>query len=181
MKKEMKRKRGTKNKSDKNKIVILIRYIILLAIVFALPFIYNIVKPLTIIPSLYLLDLFYGVQQFNDYIIINTTTFIEMIPACIAGSAYLLLLILNLSTPLNIKRRIFSIIFSLLVLLILNILRIVVFSIWYHEKILLFDFTHKLTWYVLSTLFVVVIWLAAIKIFSVKEIPFYTDIKGFTH
>ncbi|MEN9626226.1 MAG: hypothetical protein RL557_554 [archaeon] len=171
-------KRGKKIKSS-DTFFILIRYLIALGIIFALPVIYRIAKPLTIIPSVYLLDLFYSIQRFHDYIIIDTSTFIDIIPACIAGSAYLLLLIINLLTPMKLKKRIYTLLFSLLLLLALNILRIVIVSVWYHEKIIFFEFTHAVLWYVLSTVFVVVIWIFTIRVYTIKEIPVYTDIKRF--
>ena len=64
----------------------------------------------------------------------NTTIFFKdyfasIIPACIAGSAYYLLLILNLSTPMGLKTRIKSLSFILILFLILNIARIFLFEI----------------------------------------------------
>ncbi len=65
---------------------------------------------------------------------INTTIFFKdyfasIIPACIAGSAYYLLLILNLSTPMGLKTRIKSLSFILILFLILNIARIFAFAL----------------------------------------------------
>ena len=39
-----------------------------------------------------------------------------------------------------------------------------------------FDITHKVFWYFISTIFVVGIWFIEIKIFKIKEIPFYSDL-----
>ena len=85
---------------------ICIRYSILLFLaIFSLPVIYKIFKPLTIFPVYYLLKLSYNIQLINDYLIIGDTI-IQIIPACIAGSAYLLLIILNLSVPMKTKKRV---------------------------------------------------------------------------
>jgi len=175
-----KNKLAKKNtKSSKTSIpLVLIRYLILLIITLtSLPLIYKIFTPLTTYPTKALLSLFYDVVLNNVIITINNQTFIQVIPACIAGSAYLLLLILNLTMPMNIKKRIKTILFSFATLLIINILRIFIFSIWYHNKVPFFDLTHKLFWFVLSIFFVIGVWFLTIKVFSIKEIPVYTDFK----
>ncbi len=175
----MKKKRKTNlNKLLKNKTFLIpIRYLTLLALMFTLPLIYKIFTPLTIYPTATLLKLFYNVTIDNSFIVINSTTLIQIIPACIAGSAYLLLLILNLTVPMDIKKRIYSIFLSFTMLLILNILRIFILSILYYNNMPIFDLTHKLFWYFLSTIFIITIWFLITKIFSVKQIPVYSDIK----
>lgn len=172
------KKRKSKNKAlNNNTLTILIRYLILLGLMFSLPLIYKFFTPLTINASAGLLDLLYRVDISNDIIVLNATTFIQLIPACIAGSAYLLLLILNLTIPMKLKKRIYTILLSFLFLFVLNVLRIFLLSILYHNNAPLVDFTHKLFWYVLSTVFVLLVWFLIVKIFSIKEIPIYTDFK----
>ena len=61
----------------------------------------------------------------------------------------------------------------------LNILRIFFLSILTINNSQFFDFAHKLFWYLLSTIFVIGIWFLTIKIFKIKSIPGYTDIKYF--
>lgn len=167
----------TSNKPENKSLFILLRYLILLGLMFTLPLIYKILTPLTIYPSIILLKLFYNVTINNLLVIINNKTFIQIIPACVAGSAYLLLLILNLSIPMKLKKRIYLIFLSFFILLILNILRIFILSVLYHHDFIFFDLTHKLFWYFLSTIFVVLIWLFIVKKYSVKEIPVYSDIR----
>jgi len=177
----MKKKRNSKtnfNKLLKNKIFLIpIRYLILLALMFTLPLIYKIFTPLTVYPTAALLGIFYNIAISNSFIIINSKTLIQIIPACIAGSAYLLLLILNLTVPMSLKKRIYSILLSFTMLLILNILRIFILSIFYYNNNPIFNFTHKLFWYFLSTIFVITIWFSITKIFSIKQIPVYSDVK----
>jgi exosortase/archaeosortase family protein len=171
MKKSVERNKG-------NPFLIVLRYLILLSLMFSLPIIYKIFSILTIYPVVFLLRLIYpSVLLFGGEIItINMSVYIQIIPACIAGSAYLLLLILNLSVPMNAKKRIFSLVISVLLLLCLNILRIFGLSVLYYNKNNFFDFTHLFFWYVLSTLFVIVIWFLTVKLFSIKEIPVYSDL-----
>jgi len=87
------------------------------------------------------------------------------------------LLILNLTTKMKVNQRVFSIFFSFLALLFLNIIRIFVLSVFYLENFSFFDITHKIFWYALSVLFVVGIWFLTVKIFKIKEVPIYSDIK----
>lgn len=167
-------------KEAKNQLHILVRYLILFSLMFSLPSIYKILTPITITFSATLLDIFYNISISGDIIIIdflNITKFIQIIPACIAGSAYLLLLILNLTVSMTLKKRIYSIVFSFLLLFTLNILRIFILSILYINNSILFEATHKLFWYILSTLFVVLIWFLMVKIYLIKEIPLYSDFK----
>ena len=162
---------------EKNKIIsILIRYLIVLSLMFSLPIIYKIFTPLTIISISKILILFYNIKVVGDLIIYNSYT-IQIIAACVAGSAYLLLLILNLTTQIKLKKRIYSILFTFILFFIVNILRIVILTAFVFNDSPLFDITHKLFWYLLSTLFVVAIWFLNVKIFKIKEIPIYDDIK----
>ncbi len=159
---------------------ILIRYLIL--IIVAIPnlwLFYTIFTPLTLYPVYWLLGLFHDVSLLaGNILLINMQVPIELIESCIAGAAYYLLLILNLATPgIKTKTRIKAILFSFVVLLIINILRIFILSLIAVSESSIFDVTHKVLWYLLSTIFVVLIWFAEVKIFKIKQIPFYSDIK----
>jgi len=113
----------------------------------------------------------------------NTTIFFKgyfasIIPACIAGSAYYLLLILNLSTPMSKKQRIKSILFLMSSFLFLNILRIFGFALLYANKGLeLFNIAHIAFWYFGSTILIILLWFTNVMLFNIKNIPIYTDFK----
>ena len=166
-------------KDDKAIWGIFLRYLVMLLFVILAYFIYDILTPLTVCASAYLLKLFYDINISGHFIIINKRLFIEIISACVAGSAYVLLFMINLSTPMKKKQRFYSVIFSFLVLFILNVLRIVFLSILAVNQFRFFDLTHKFFWYILSTLFVVGIWFMTAEIFSIKKIPVYSDLKYF--
>ena len=171
-----------KKTKDKKIYSILLRYLILLAIVaFSLPLIYAIFTPLTINLTALILDIFYNIANFKELIIINETTHIYIVNACVAGSAYLLLLILNLTIDLPTKLRIKSILYSFALLLIINILRITFLASLYHQQVPYVDFTHAIFWYGLSTLFVIAIWFLTIYRFKIKKIPIYSDYKILTN
>ena len=65
--------------------------------------------------------------------------------------------------------------FSFALLLILNIMRIFTLSLILGSSS--FGLIHKIFWYLGATIFVVLIWFLEVKIFKIKEIPFYSDFK----
>jgi len=156
---------------------VFLRYLILIAV--ALPnfwIFYFIFTPLTVYPVYFLLSFFYDSLLIGNIILVNDVA-IDLIKACIAGSAYYLLLILNLSIPkIKIQKRIKMILFAFGIFLAVNVLRIFLLGIMILEKSSLFNFTHQLFWYLVSIVFVVGIWFTEVKIFKIKEIPFYSDI-----
>ncbi len=178
----MKRDVKTKEtkKESRNIFFIVLRYLILLALMFSLPIFYFILTPLTIYPLFFLFKILFSKTVLsNTAIAINgTAVIVQIIPACVAGSAYLLLLILNLLTPMNNKKRLYSITFSFIIFYILNLIRIFILILIYYYNSAIFDFTHKLFWYVFSIIFVVGIWFYTTYKFKIKDIPIYTDIKS---
>jgi len=172
-----------KRKSNDPKRVywILFRYLLLLAIVaLSLPLIYAVFTPLTINLTVLLLDIFYDVATNQELIVINATTWIYIVNACVAGAAYLLLLILNLTIRMKINIRIKSILYSFILLFLLNVVRIVILAALYHHEVAYVEFTHALFWYGLSTIFVIAIWFQTARKFKIIRIPFYSDYKILT-
>ncbi|MEI6058329.1 MAG: pacearchaeosortase [archaeon] len=168
-----------KTKINREKLIsITLRYSILILFGLGDLFIfYKLFTPLTIYLVSSFLSLLYPIAITNNTILFNTII-IELIPACIAGSAYYLLLILNLSTP-NIKiiRRLGAIALSMALLLVLNSSRIIFLSVISNSYY--FNQIHMIFWYFITTLFVILIWIFTIKIFKIKSVPFYSDIKSF--
>jgi exosortase/archaeosortase family protein len=166
-------------KSSTEIIDISVRYFILLIIGVNFYLFYLIFTPLTIYPVLFLLNLFFQTSLINNIILINQEIPIEIISACIAGSAYYLLLILNLSTQgIKLKKRILMLSLAFVSLLILNILRIFILSfIFITFEGSFFDIVHKFFWYFASIIFVAFIWFFEVHKFKIKQVPFYSDIK----
>jgi len=167
---------------DTNFYFIFLRYLIILLFGLGNLFIfYAILTPLTVYPVYYLLKLFYitGLNNTSIYIgahgFFNSSHIVEIIPACVAGSAYYLLFILNMATEMNFKKRIYSLIYSFVFLLILNIARIIILVILFVNGSSYFEITHKIFWYSLSVIFVVLIWFSETKLFKIKNIPVYSD------
>lgn len=158
---------------------LLIRYIFLVAVSFPdLRLIYAIFTPITIYPLFWIIKMLDPVSSLlNNNLLLFKGNFIEIIPACIAGAAYFLLLILNLSTPMHPIKRAKSLIFLCLSFLVLNIIRIVIFSLLFIEGYKYFDITHQLVWHFGSTIMIVLLWFANVWLFDIRAIPIYTDIK----
>jgi len=157
---------------------ILLRYFLL--VILAVPnlfLFYFIFRPLTLYPVYFLFGLFFNPSLAGNIIIFKGIA-IELINACIAGSAYYLLSILNLSTPkIKLKKRIKMIFLSLGIFLIINILRIFLLGVFFIKGYSFFSIAHELFWYFGSTILVVAIWFAEVKLFKIKEIPIYSDVK----
>ncbi|OYT35801.1 hypothetical protein B6U91_02475 [Candidatus Pacearchaeota archaeon ex4484_71] len=154
------------------------RYLILVLI--ALPgfsIFYLVFLPLTIHPVSWVLGLFYPVSILKNIVFVNSFP-IEIIGACIAGSAYYLLLILNLTIPdIPVLKRIKMIFLSFAAFFVINFIRIITLSIMYVEESQAFELTHKLFWYLGSTLFVLAIWFLEVRLFRIRGVPIKDDLK----
>ncbi len=167
------------NKRTKIICEIFARYIILLLVTLPNLFLfYTIFTPLTIYPVYFLFNLFFNCNINENIITISSCFPIELSKSCIAGSAYYLLLILNLTTPgINLKKRLILITISFASLLMLNITRIFVLGLLFVSNSSWFDLTHKLFWYLVSVFFVIGIWFTEVKLFRINKIPIYSDLK----
>jgi len=168
------------NIQTKAVISIILRYgfILIIALIFSYSeFFYKTLLLLTVYPVKFLLGFFYEAAMSGNILLVNSLA-IEIIPACVAVSAYLLLLILNITTPMAWKKRACSLAFSILSLLFINIIRISLFSLLFINNYAYYDILHKLFWYVLSIVFVIGIWFASVFLFKIRGIPAYSDLKN---
>lgn len=173
----------------KNVFAMLSRYFVLLLILFLnikFDLIYEILTPLTVYPVYFVLHKLYFAQLIPSYYscvesgapaIFVKGYYACIVDACVAGSAYMLLLILNFSTPMHIVKRLKSLVFLISSFLLLNVIRIYVFIILVSIGYEYFDAVHKFTWIFASTILVVLVWFVNVWIFKIKTIPGYTDIK----
>lgn len=157
---------------------IVIRYLVLVGIsAVGIKVFYYLFLPLTLYPSYWAVDLFYSPILFGDTIFVGREA-IQIIGACVAGSAYLFLLMLNLATPhIKIVKRIKLIFFTFLTFLLINLFRIILLSYMFLDEFSNFAFFHEMFWYLGSTLFVVAIWFVGVRHYNVVDIPFYSDLK----
>lgn len=144
--------------------------------IFGFKIIYAIISPITFYLSSYSL-FFYKPTIIQNTLIIkdNLLTFV---PACAAASAYVLLALLTVLTDIKYKKMLKIFLIGALIILIANIIRIDILVIALIESGSdLFNKLHLLFWKILSTIFVVVLWIFLTKIYKIKSIPVYTDIK----
>ncbi len=113
--------------------------------------------------------------NFSENTIYINEQSILLIEPCIAVSAFILLFLLNITSPdIDFKKRIYSFFLSIIFLFIFNIIRIIfLFSIFNFQ---FFDIVHLIVWYGLSTLVVFLDWILMIKLFNIKTIPVISDI-----
>jgi exosortase/archaeosortase family protein len=137
--------------------------------------IYAILTPLTIYATTAILSIFTDPTLVDNFISLSGIV-IEIAPACVAGAAFYLLLILTLSVP-DVKpiTRTKAILTALIILFSLNILRILILIPLI--KTAHFQTIHWIIWHLISTLFVVGTWLTVITIYKIKSIPIYSDLK----
>ena len=136
---------------------------------------YKILTPLTIRITHAILSIFTHTFIYNNVIYLKDVG-VEIIPACVAGSAFYLLLLLIFSTA-EIKPaiRAKALITALVAFFILNILRILLLIPLINTNS--FGTIHWIFWHLLSTIFVVTVWFAVVEIYKIKPIPIYSDIK----
>lgn len=165
------------DKQSKKIIGMFARYFALLLIgTNSLYIIYAILTPLTIKVTTAILLIFTTPVLIENFISIPGVT-IEIVPACVAGAAFYLLLILTLSVP-DVKPiiRTKAILTAFAMLFALNILRIL--SLIPLIKSIHFASIHWIIWHLASTVLVFAIWFAIIKIYKIKSIPIYSDMRN---
>ncbi len=159
---------------------IFLRYFLLVLLgAFNLWIFYAIFTPLTIYLSYFFLSLIdEGTILISDNIFRFRGSFAQIIPACVAGAAYYLLCILNLTTPMSAVKRVKSFSFIILSFFVLNVARIIIFTFLMTQGYQFFDLAHRTFWYFGSTVLVVLIWFANIFLFNIRTIPIYSDFKN---
>lgn len=163
-------------KSNKQLIGLFLRYIlIVIAGLGNLAIFYKIFTPITTKALKLILNLFTPTTLSASTLSLPNLT-IELIPACIAGSAYYLLFILNLATPgVKPDKRIKILLLSFASIFVMNTLRILLLIA--INQTAYFQAVHWFFWYVLSTIFVIAIWVFITMRFKIKKIPVYEDLK----
>ena len=164
------------NKQSKKLLGLFSRYLVIFLIGLGdLYIVYKALTPLTIYTINTLLSIFTDTLLTNNIIFINKIA-IEIVPACVAGSAFYLLLILILSTTnIRPKTRTKVIFTAFVMLFTLNIIRILILVPLADTAS--FEIIHWIFWHIISTIFVVAVWFSVVKIYKIKSVPIYSDIK----
>jgi exosortase/archaeosortase family protein len=137
--------------------------------------IYKILTPLTIHTTNILLNIFTQTTLRENVIYFSQAT-IQIVPACVAGSAfYLLIALLFTTADIKPKTRAYAILTAISIFFILNITRILILIplITFPN----FETIHWIFWHIVSTVFVVATYIATTKLYKIKSIPVYSDFK----
>ena len=130
-------------------------------------------------PYLFLKFLSYNVEFIfaSKTLIVNGIEF-EFVKACIATSAYYLLALLILTTKdIDLKKSIKMFLLGGLLIFVMNVLRVTLLIIVVKNfGINWFEAIHLTFWYVVSSVYVFLIWIFLIRFYKIKNIPVYTDI-----
>ncbi len=140
---------------------------------------YFLFSPLTVYLSYGLLSLVHGSVTLDGHVIMVGSQAVELIPACVAASAYLLLALLILLTRgISLRKGMLMFVVGSVLILIANVLRIeILTSLLLTKQVNYFETLHLLIWKVMSSAYVVVVWIVLCKLFSVKTIPVYSDLQ----
>ncbi len=140
---------------------------------------WNIFYHLLLAPTLHLTKFFFseGVIEGTSFLIQGYA--LNFIPACIATIAYILLALLILSTKdLSWKQRTAMFLTGSIMIFIANMLRIWVllhFLLTYGYET--FSLWHLFIWHGVSSIFVALTWIVLVRLYHVKSIPAYDDLK----
>lgn len=157
---------------------VIFRYAIMIALGIWIDIIYVIFTPLTVYPVYWTLKELYGASLIGGNVIFSRGVLFDIASACVAGSAYYLLLMLNLTTRMNLSKRIKNIIFIIFSFFILNVGRILFLAIFFSFGYEYFDALHRFMWYFGSTILVILLWFLSTWLFEIKETPVYNDFKN---
>ncbi len=138
----------------------------------------TIFAPLTMFWSFYLFNIFVPGSVLEGVKLITPTNTFSFIPACTAASAYLLLsLLILLTKDISWENRLKMFISGSLAILFFNLIRIEILLFFFYKLTNIYPLIHLFFWKFMSTLYVVFVWIILSKVYKVKSIPAYSDIK----
>lgn len=138
---------------------------------------YSVLTPLTVLSVSKTISLFTNVIVNGNFIHLNSFS-VELVRGCVAGSAFFLMFILVFSThDIKPAKRFYALVTASAMLFALNFLRLIFLILIYSPENIYFDAIHWTLWHLLSVFFVVGIWFSVVKIYQIKSVPIYSDIK----
>lgn len=162
--------------TNKKIIRLFLRYLTILILgIGNLYIIYKILTPLTIHTTNILINIIVPTTLTGNIIQFGQTT-IQIVPSCVAGSAFYLLLVLLFTTAdVKPKTRLYAISTAVAIFFALNITRILILV--YLIPSPNFETIHWIFWHTVSTIFVIATYFITIKLYKIKSIPVYSDFK----
>ena len=157
---------------------IIIRYLLVLIVVFLSGTFSFLLLPLTLYTSYFLLQLFLPVTVLGNVLTISTFSF-TFVDACAATLAYVLLIVLILLTrDISFPQGLKMFLLGAASIFLLNILRIIFLVYLYVDFGKdYFAFAHLFLWHVVSTIFVAVVWILLVEYYHIESIPIVSEIK----
>jgi exosortase/archaeosortase family protein len=139
---------------------------------------YHVFSWLTVMGSFLLISLFHGGSVHGMMISVGGHL-VELIPACIASAAYVLLVLLVLLTKgISLKKGVWMFVVGSLLILMGNIIRIeVLVMLLLGDGVNYFETLHILMWKIVSSVYVVGVWIFLSWKFKVKTIPVWSDVE----
>lgn len=156
---------------------IILRYFILIILTIGIIFLLDVFLVLLTTKFSYFFISWFFKSILSGNLIVAEGFIIEISSACVGLSAYVLLIALNLGTGMKFDKRIFSLIFSLVLFFVLNVLRILFLTFILVKNPAIFEVLHKILWVGFSSLIVAGIWILCVFIFKIKKIPIWDDFK----
>ena len=162
----------------KYEIKLIIRVLIAVILSLSAKLFYFVLAPITLYSSYFITKIFFPVVIEENTFLINDLT-LEFVPACVAVAAYILISLLILLTK-DIKPKVLIKMFVIgfFLILIANLIRIEIMIfvlIEYGNN--LFKTLDLFFWKVLSTVYIVFVWILLTRLFKIKTIPVYSDVK----
>lgn len=151
---------------------------VLVALIFRPQIFYIFLTAPTIMISFILLKLAgYSVVKAGTSLIVNNVT-LNFVEACVASSAYYLLLFLILLTKdIRLKTAFEMFFLGSLIIFSVNIIRIFVLIVVLLEKGYdYFNLIHLTFWYGVASVLVFLVWVYLTKKYKIKNIPVYSDV-----
>lgn len=146
-------------------------------VLFILP--YDIFYHLLLNPTLTLSSYFIQGAIHNSTSILIPGYRLELIPACIASVAYLLLGLLILTTKgIAWSKRVLMFLIGGIVIFAANTTRIILLAGLIQKDYLAYQTWHLFIWNIFSTAFVVLLWIVLSYTFKVYTVPVYSDFKS---
>jgi exosortase/archaeosortase family protein len=142
----------------------------------ALEPLYWFLTPLTVQTVKILISTVTSVTLLGETTLYIKGEYISLVPACIAGAAYYLLLICACTIPLTWKERGKVLGISWGLLFVFNVIRILGTTYLATTGNSLFTVTHAFFWYAGSTVMVILCWILTTTYCKIQTIPFVTDL-----
>lgn len=157
---------------------LVIRVLIAIILSLSAKLVYLVLAPITLYSSYFITKIFFPVVIKDNTFFLNNLT-LEFVPACVAVAAYLLLsLLILLTKDIKAKTLVYLFVLGFFLILLANLIRIeiMVFVLVKYGNDL-FATLDLIFWKVLSTVYIVLVWIFLTKLFKIKTIPVYSDVK----